>query len=68
MGQKKRKNIGSSIKQQLNGSKPVTDKIDTQDSLVLEHLEADIMYNPDSYTTVNVLGVDVIVKLENNDE
>ncbi len=62
----KRVNISSSIKRQLNGVKPKTTNIDTQDSSVLEHLEADMMYNPDKYVTVNIMGIDVIVPIGDN--
>ena len=64
MAYQKRTNIKSAIKKQLNGTSPVTENLDTQDHQVLEHLEADIMYNPDKYTKVVILGVEVIVKID----
>ena len=60
----KRTNISSLIKKQLNGEKPKTERLDTQSSAVLEYLEADMMYNAAKYTKVNILGVDVIVEVE----
>lgn len=62
----KRVNIASLIKKQLNGTKPSTRNIDTQDSSVLEHLEADIMHNPDNYATVNIMGIDVTVPIKDD--
>ena len=62
----KRVNITSLIKKQLNGTKPSTKNIDTQDSAVLEHLEADMMYNPDNYATVNIMGIDVVVPIKDD--
>ena len=59
----KRVNIKALIKSQLNGNQPVTSRLDTQDSTILEYLEADMMYNADNYTKVNILGVDVHVKI-----
>lgn len=59
----KRVNISSSIKKQLNGEKPKTSNLDTQDAAVLEYLEADMLYNASKYTKVNILGVDVIVEV-----
>ena len=59
----KRVNIASSIKRQLNGTKPSIAEIDTQDSAVLEHLEADMLYNTDKYAKVDILGVSVHVKI-----
>lgn len=59
----KRTNISSSIKKQLNGEKPKTTRLDTQSASVLEHLEAEMVYNANKYTTVNILGVDVIVEV-----
>lgn len=64
----KRTNIASAIKKQLNGEKPKTVRLDTESSLVLEHLEADVQYNADKYAKVNILGVDVIVKVGDQDE
>lgn len=68
MVQQKRTNVKSLIKKQLNGTTPVTKDIDTQDHQVLEHIEADIMYNPDNYTKVEIFGVDVIVKVDKEDK
>lgn len=60
----KRVNIKSEIKKQLNGTKPLIGKIDTQDAQVLAYIEADMVYNAHQYQTVNILGVDVFVKVE----
>ena len=60
----KRVNIGSQIKKQLNGTKASISQIDTQDSQVLEHIEADMLYNAHQYQKVNILGVDVFIKVE----
>jgi|AntRauTorcE11897_2_1112592.scaffolds.fasta_scaffold01302_13 hypothetical protein len=64
----KRTNITSSIKKQLNGQKPKTMRLDTQNREVLEYLEAQMLYNADKYTKVDILGVEVIVKIGDDDE